>query len=517
MVLKYQNPILRGMYPDPSITRVGSTYYMVNSTFEYYPGIALSKSNDLLNWTKLPGIVSSPNQADLRQSKSNEGIFAVCLRYYEHHFYVITTNFAEFKTFLIRGRLSDDGEHIEWETQRIEIDVPGIDPDIYFENQHAYVQFTGYVDKQGTKAIRQVEIELTTGKIIHEPVILTYGTGGRDVEGPHILKKSGWYYLLAAEGGTGEGHMITIFRSKSIWGPYTDDSTINPLFTNRDRASEPLQNVGHGDLFQDVNHNWWLVCLGTRPAQVGFTAITNIGRETLLYPVTWEKDWPTVNNTIPTVNVDLSQFPKHAASLPHAQQQNRFVDKFTTSDLNPEWLSLRDQVPGLSIYDGQLHLPGNEHQLSDLSTPAFVGVRQTEHDERFTVTLSPDSHVNQGSFGIATIIDADHFAALLIKQSPEGRYIVYRCQQVGDLKVNRKLGTLTEYPTALSILNRSDKKTFVATISDDKQVSFSTDSLLLSNQAIAALNTGDIQGIFAYKNAQLVISQAVREALPKHE
>ncbi|POD83562.1 Xylan 1,4-beta-xylosidase [Lactiplantibacillus plantarum subsp. plantarum] len=188
MVLKYQNPILRGMYPDPSITRVGSTYYMVNSTFEYYPGIALSKSNDLLNWTKLPGIASSSNQADLRQSKSNEGIFAACLRYYEHHFYVITTNFAEFKTFLIRGRLSADGEHVEWETQRIEIDVPGIDPDIYFEDQHAYVQFTGYVDKQGTKAIRQVEIDLTTGKIIHEPVILTYGTGGRDVEGPHILK-----------------------------------------------------------------------------------------------------------------------------------------------------------------------------------------------------------------------------------------------------------------------------------------------------------------------------------------
>ena len=107
-ITQYQNPILRGMYPDPSIVRVGDTYYMVNSTFEYYPGIALSRSFDLLNWEKLPSIAQTIEQADLRSAKSNEGIFAVCIRYNQGFFYVITTNFAEFKNFIIRGYLNED-------------------------------------------------------------------------------------------------------------------------------------------------------------------------------------------------------------------------------------------------------------------------------------------------------------------------------------------------------------------------------------------------------------------------
>ena len=219
-VTSYQNPILRGMYPDPSIVRVNDTFYMVNSTFEYFPGIALSKSQDLLNWTKMPSIATKPEQADLRHSKSNEGIFAVCIRYHEGYFYVITTNFAEFKNFIIRGELSPDRNSIIWEENRVVIDIMGIDPDLYFENGKTFVQFTGYIDDQGTKAIQQVEINLETGDILRGPEVISFGTGGRDVEGPHIIKRNNWYYLLAAEGGTGTGHMITMFRSKELWGPY---------------------------------------------------------------------------------------------------------------------------------------------------------------------------------------------------------------------------------------------------------------------------------------------------------
>ena len=288
----YQNPILRGMYPDPSVVRVDDTFYMVNSTFEYYPGIALSKSTDLLNWTKLPSIACAPQQADLHHAKSNEGIFAVCIRYYQEHVYVITTNFAEWKNFIIRGKFAEDRNSIIWEDIRTEIDIMGIDPDLFFEDDRCYVQFTGYVEG-GQKALQQVEINLETGAILRGPEVLSYGTGGRDVEGPHILQQKGYYYLLAAEGGTGQGHMITMFRSKNLWGPY-EAAPQNPLFTNRDRAEEPLQNIGHADLFQDQADNWWLTCLGTRPATVGHIQYTNIGRETLLYPVDWSGDWPVI-------------------------------------------------------------------------------------------------------------------------------------------------------------------------------------------------------------------------------
>ena len=156
------------MHPDPSVVRVDDTNYLANSTFEYYPGVTVMTSKDLLNWKTMGGVATVPEQADLRKSKSNEGIFAANIRYHDGYFYVITTNFAEFKTFIIRGKLNSDAR-IEWEKSRVEIDVPGIDPDIYFEDGHTYVQFTGYIDDKGTKAIRQVEIDLTTGKILDGP------------------------------------------------------------------------------------------------------------------------------------------------------------------------------------------------------------------------------------------------------------------------------------------------------------------------------------------------------------
>ena len=508
MVKSYQNPIIRGMHPDPSVVRVNDTYYLANSTFEYYPGVTVMTSKDLLNWKTMGGVATVPEQADLRKSKSNEGIFAANIRYHDGYFYVITTNFAEFKTFIIRGKLNSDGM-IEWEKSRVEIDVPGIDPDIYFEDGRTYVQFTGYIDDKGTKAIRQVEIDLATGKILDGPKILTYGTGGRDVEGPHILKKDGWYYLLVAEGGTGEGHMITIFRSKELWGSYESDPD-NPIFTNRDRANEAIQNVGHGDLFTDPDGNWWLVCLGTRPASVGFKQITNLGRETLLYPVEWENGWPVINNGVPTEKVDLTDFPQHAATLIHEQKINNFVDDFSEDKLRPEWLTLRNDLgENLAIANDSLVLKGNELTISDLSTASFVGLRQTEHEETLEVKLNSEkSQLNDGSFGIASLIDAENHAALMIQKSENG-FDVYRDQQIADIKLNEKIGHLDKTPTSFKLVNTKETKVF--SVSDDeKEVSFTTDAIHLSNQAIAALNTGDIEGLYARNEAVMAIDEVRR-------
>lgn len=508
MVKSYQNPIIRGMHPDPSVVRVNDIYYLANSTFEYYPGVTVMTSKDLLNWKTMGGVATVPEQADLRKSKSNEGIFAANIRYHDGYFYVITTNFAEFKTFIIRGKLNSDGM-IEWEKSRVEIDVPGIDPDIYFEDGRTYVQFTGYIDDKGTKAIRQVEIDLATGKILDGPKILTYGTGGRDVEGPHILKKDGWYYLLVAEGGTGEGHMITIFRSKELWGSYESDPD-NPIFTNRDRANEAIQNVGHGDLFTDPDGNWWLVCLGTRPASVGFKQITNLGRETLLYPVEWENCWPVINNGVPTEKVDLTDFPQHAATLSHEQKINNFVDDFSEDKLRPEWLTLRNDLgENLAIANDSLVLKGNELTISDLSTASFVGLRQTEHEETLEVKLNSEkSQLNDGSFGIASLIDAENYAALMIQKSENG-FDVYRDQQIADIKLNEKIGHLDKTPTSFKLANTKETKVF--SVSDgEKEVSFTTDAIHLSNQAIAALNTGDIEGLYARNEAVMAIDEVRR-------
>lgn len=506
--MKYTNPIRHGMYPDPSIVRVGEYYYLANSTFEYYPGIAISRSKDLVNWESLKGVATKPQQADLRTSKSNEGIFAVCIRYHEEHFYVVTTNFAEFKTFIIRGELTAEKE-ITWEDTRVEVDVRGIDPDLYFENGRTYLQFTGYVDDKGTKALQQVEINLESGEILRGPEIISYGTGGRDVEGPHIIKKNDWYYLLAAEGGTGQGHMITIFRSKNLWGPYEDEAGINPLFTNRDRAEEPLQNIGHADLFTDVNGNWWMSCLGTHPAHVGFSMITNIGRETLLYPVIWDGDWPEIYHGVPTEEVDLQDFPKHAKAVGE-QKKERFVENFENGALSDDWLTLRDELgENLVVEEGKMTLTGREKELSELGTPVFLGVRQAEIEEEFCVELSKESDPGEGYFGLAVIINVDHYAELTITKAGEG-YEVHRIQKIADVEIDRCVGQLDQMPEELKLVNTGAKKCFQAT-AGEQTVSFEMDAINLSNEALAALNTGDIEGIHAYGDSKMIVTKATRQ------
>lgn len=507
-ITSYQNPILRGMYPDPSIVRVDDTFYLVNSTFEYYPGIAVSKSKDLLNWTKLPSIVKNHKQADLRQAKSNEGIFAVCIRYHEGHFYVITTNFAEWKNFIIRGRLSLDKEKIIWENDRIEVDFPGIDPDLYFEDGKTYVLFTGYLEN-GKKAIQQIEIDLTTGQTLRPAEILTYGSGGRDVEGPHIIKKDDYYYLLAAEGGTGLGHMITMFRSKNLWGPYDEAAPNNPLFTNRDRAEQPLQNIGHADLFQDQFDNWWLTCLGTRPASVGFVQYTNIGRETLLYPVNWSGDWPVINNGTPTETVDMAKFPEHVQTL-SPQKITDFVDKFETTELNPEWISLRDSLVSRIIFkNNTLSLTGSSEKLDSLGVPSFLAVRQTEHEEVFHVELNSNSKINNGSFGLAVMINSNHYVALMIEKLENG-FAIYKHIKVLDIEIKEKIGEFSELPKELSITNTKENKIFTAK-TNIEEINFTVNAMHFSNEAIAALNTGDVQGIYVTGDATMTINKASRK------
>ena len=448
-VTSYQNPILRGMYPDPSIVRVDDTYYMVNSTFEYYPGIALSISTDLLNWSKLPGIARLPQQADLRKSASNEGIFAVCIRYHKEQFYVITTNFAEFKNFIIRGTLSNDGKSIIWEEKRIVVDIMGIDPDLYFEDDRTYIQFTGYIDDKGTKAIQQVEIEIETGTILRGPEPISLGTGGRDVEGPHILHQKGYYYLLVAEGGTGLGHMITMFRSKDLQGPY-EAAPINPLFTNRDRANEPIQNIGHADLFQKV--------------------------------------------------------------LSSPQHFKPFVDTFEKAELAPEWVTLRDSLGDrLTIESSKLYLKGSDQTLGGIATPSFLALRQTEHTERLTVDLSKETVVQSGAVGLAVTINSDHYGALLVEKAEQG-YQIVKVAQILDISVREVVGQLTELPSQLSLEHGVDYKRFIAT-TNTENISFALHAQHFSNEAIAALNTGDFAGLYVLGDATAVISKVVRESV----
>lgn len=357
----------------------------------------------------------------------------------------------------------------------------------------------------------QLEINLSNGTILRGPEVLSLGTGGRDVEGPHIIKRDDWYYLLAAEGGTGQGHMITMFRSKTLWGPF-DSVPVNPLFTNRDRAEEPLQNIGHADLFQDARGNWWLTCLGTRPATVGHVQITTIGRETLLYPVNWSGDWPVIYNGIPTQTVDLANFPHHALTLDE-QKFEPFIDSFTSETLNPEWVTLRDSLgEHLHLTPGQLTLTGSDLTLSDLGTPSFLALRQTEHRERLTIDIDTENTViSTGSFGIAVTINTEHYGALMIEKNNDG-YCIFKVAQILDIAIKEVIAHLSTLPSQLSLEHGLDFKRFTAK-TETETVTFDLHAQHFSNEAIAALNTGDFVGLYVLNDAKVSMITAKREAL----
>ena len=213
---------------------------------------------------------------------------------------------------------------------------------------------------------------------------------------------------------------------------------------------------------------------------------------------------------MPTEKVDLTDFPQHAVTLSNEQKINNFVDDFSEDKLHPEWLTLRNDLgENLAIANNSLILKGNELTISDLSTASFVGLRQTEHEETFEVKLNDEkSQLNGGSFGIASLIDAENHAALMIQKSENG-FDVYRDQQIADIKLNEKIGHLDKTPTSFKLVNTKETKVF--SVSDgEKEVSFTTDAIHLSNQAIAALNTGDIEGLYARNEAVMAIDEVRR-------
>lgn len=285
--MNYQNPIIKGFYPDPSICRVGDTFYLVNSTFQYLPGVPIFTSQDLVNWEQIGHCLTRPSQIQMEGVECSLGIFAPTIRFYQGKFYLITTNITKGNFIISATNPAED-----W-SDPIFVNIPGIDPSFFFEDERVYLQYAHEA------AIWQVEIDLETGALLSEPKIMTLGSGGRDVEGPHLYRIQDHYYLLTAEGGTREGHMITLRRGTSIWGPF-EECPHNPILTNRNQPSQLLQNVGHGDLVEDGQGHWWLVALGVRSVNLKH----HLGRETILMPVTWdEAGWPVVGKGFAEINI----------------------------------------------------------------------------------------------------------------------------------------------------------------------------------------------------------------------
>ena len=252
----FQNPVIPGFYPDPSICRVGDDYYLVNSSFEFFPGVPIFHSRDLVHWRQLGYCLTRKSQLNLDHARASGGIYAPTLRYHNGTFYLITTLVDTGGNFFVTAT-NPAGP---W-SEPVWVDHAGIDPSLFFDEDG-----TAYYDRHegmGDGFIGQAKINVQTGQLDGKLKEVWRGTGGVWPEGPHLYKINGKYFILTAEGGTSYGHMVTIARSDSPWGPFVPNPK-NPILTHRDRPDSPIQALGHADLVETPD-GWWLVCLGIRP------------------------------------------------------------------------------------------------------------------------------------------------------------------------------------------------------------------------------------------------------------
>ncbi len=291
-----QNPILRGFYPDPSICRVGRDYYLVNSTFSYVPGVPVFHSRDLVNWKQIGNVLERKSQLVLDGASMSRGIYAPSIRYHKGTFYMITTNVSHGGNFYVTA----DDPAGSW-SDPVYLKVPegvdgGIDPSLYFEGDKCY--YIGQRQKKNARffgdcEVWMQELDLTKGELVGEDYSL-YAGAMRDacwVEGPHLYRIGEYYYITCAEMGTSFEHSICVARSKALTGPY-ENYKCNPLLTHRHLGRNyPIQSIGHGDLVDTPEGEWYLVMLGTRP----LSGAAELGRETFLAKVEWEESWPVVN------------------------------------------------------------------------------------------------------------------------------------------------------------------------------------------------------------------------------
>lgn len=424
----FHNPILPGFYPDPSICRKGDDFYLVTSTFEYFPGVPVFHSRDLVHWRQIGHCLNRPSQIDLGGLDCSKGIYAATIRYHRAQdlFYMITTRVGADYRDNVNFYVTAADPAGPWSEPVVIPGAEGIDPTLFFDDDGTAYYLGNLRPDPGAPAngrrhIWLQAIDLQTGTLLGERHILrTDGAlyGAKCPEGPHLYHIRGWYYLLIAEGGTAQNHCVTVFRSRSLFGPYAPNPR-NPLITHRHlRRPQPVSCVGHADLIETPGGEWWAVLLGMR--QVGHTERGNLGRETFLVPVIWEDEWPVF---CPDSGHVESAFP--APALPaHCWPEADPRDHFQSQALALHWMTLRAPGTGrfsLTQRPGWLRLYLHPETLDGTGSPAFLCRRQQHmHFSACTCMEFKPLHAHE-SAGIAVLISRKAYLSMeytLVRGAP---------------------------------------------------------------------------------------------------
>lgn len=445
---KMVNPILPGCYPDPSICRVGKDYYLVNSSFAFFPGVPIWHSTDLKNWEQLGYVLNRPSQLQLKDGlRISGGIYAPDLKYNPHNklFYMITTDVDGGGTFYVT---TDNPKKGEWSDPVFLPDVHGIDPSILFDNDgKAYILNNdspqGAPLYNGHRAIWIREFDWKNGRTVGEQKVVV--NGGVDIskkpvwiEGPHLYHINGKYYLMAAEGGTSVNHTEVVFSSDSPFGPF-EPCTINPILTQKglpgDRPN-PVTCAGHADLVQTLDGDWKAVFLAVRPYKGGHDVM---GRETFMLPVEWKNGQPII---LPQGEV-----------IEYADIEVPATPLWNKKGLAKEAIFVR--TPQEEFYNvssnGELELRARSIMLKDRKQPSVVGRWVTHFEFKATATMSynPEKpgdaagillfHNDENNVGFIKSIDESGKQCLILEAVSKGEQKHFFSVALADDETDKEL------------------------------------------------------------------------------
>lgn len=486
----YQNPVVKGFHPDPSVIRVGEDYYMVNSTFQYFPAITISHSRDLVHWETVGHAITQNEYLNLSEISDSHGIWAPDISCYRDVYYIFAplrlNNPPEGEKAPLRVQLVMKSDRPEGPYSKpVLLPIDTIDP-------------SHFVDVDGTHymvvppGINLVKLNDSCDKVLEGPVCVWKGTGKRAPEGPHLFKRGNYYYAVLAEGGTGYGHSITVARAKNIYGPY-EPSPYNPVLTQTNPELR-LQRCGHGDLVETQNGEWWILYLCGRPNEGNFTTV---GRETSLDPVEWtDDDWFLVNH---------GNGPSEKQVAPNLQEkvyQENFFDNFNCTSLSHEWEFVRNPNPGLYTLTqkpGYLRIFTGDYDLNSIHS--LNTLLRREEEFCYTASVKMEFYPSMGEEGgITCYYGIRNYSKLFLTGYGEKRSIILEENRNGAFS---RLGELLFQANTvfLRVHTQGQKRLFYASADnkDWKLIGIEPDCTFLSDEGVTEgkHHTGTLVGMFA--------------------
>lgn len=442
------NPILAGFYPDPSVLKVGSDYYLINSTFSYFPGIPVFHSKDLKNWKQIGNVISRPSQMNFMGERMTRGLFAPAIDYHKGTYYVTCTLIDKGGNFVVTAK-DPAGP---WSDPTFLPQVRGIDPSLYFDDDKAYIVYNSEAPDNkplysGHRTIRMYEFDPVNLKVVGEEKILV--NGGVDlskkpvwIEGPHFFKKDGSYYLYAAEGGTSVNHSEVIFKSESVWGPFVPWEG-NPILTQRDLPADrkdPITSAGHAQFVEGPDGKTYCIFLAVRPYEDNYY---NTGRETFIAPVEWKDGFPMVEHGEKELQYTYKVNYKEVKQKDARPQSGNFQYTITfEKELDPNFLFLRtvDSASFSLSKEKGLTLKLKPETCTEFGNPSFIGKRQQHLYSTAEISLDFSAKSDNEKAGLIIFQDERHFY-YLTKSTDQGKEVIQLYKSDGS---NKAMSLITQ-------------------------------------------------------------------------